>query len=143
MQEFEEAKEDLANNPNNAQYWAIKLQQYPAAFMKSALDAIELSKELCRNWLKDVMLNGSTVEEINNVVNFLNDHSSTKAHGRHFNYKTCKDIGLNIVLMEDNDKQQDAILSVHHSCMITLSATPTAKIIGNNLGKDFISIQNM
>ena len=41
MMEFEEAKKDLLDNPKNAQYWAIKLQQYPAAFMKTAIDAIE------------------------------------------------------------------------------------------------------
>ena len=37
--EFEEAKKDLLENPDTAQYWAIKLQQYPAAFMKTAIDA--------------------------------------------------------------------------------------------------------
>ena len=41
--EFEEAKRDLLDNPGNVQYWRIKLQQYPAAFMKTAIDAIELS----------------------------------------------------------------------------------------------------
>lgn len=49
--EFEEAKHDLSSHPENAQYWAIKLQQYPAAFMKSAIDAINLSSELVSKWL--------------------------------------------------------------------------------------------
>ena len=55
MMEFEEAKKDLLENPNNAQYWAIKLQQYPAAFMKTAIDAIELSGKLIEEWLGTCM----------------------------------------------------------------------------------------
>ena len=138
VQEFIDAKLDLEKNPQNAQYWAIKLQQYPAAFMKSAIDAIELSKELSTNWLKDGMLSGKEECEINKTVMFLNDHKSTKVHDRHFNYKECKENGLKIELMEDDDELQDKILSVHHAFMITLGATSTVKIIGNHLGKDFI-----
>ena len=51
LMEFEEAKRDLLADPNNAQYWAIKLQQYPAAFMKTAIDAIQLSGKLIEEWL--------------------------------------------------------------------------------------------
>lgn len=139
LMEFNEAKEDLAGNPQNAQYWAIKLQQYPAAFMKTAIDAIELSKELCEKWLSDVMLKDEDANQVMRVVKFLNDHNSTKNHGRHFNYILCSEAGLNIKLMENDNELQDKILSVHHSCMITLNSTSTIKIIGNHLGKDFIS----
>lgn len=139
LMEFIEAKEDLARNPKNAQYWAIKLQQYPAAFMKTAIDAIELSKELCEKWLSDVMLKDEDANQVMRVVEFLNDHNSTKNHGRHFNYILCSKAGLNIKLMENDNELQDKILSVHHSCMITLNSTSTIKIIGNHLGKDFIS----
>ena len=73
-QEFEEAKQDLANNPENAQYWAIKLQQYPAAFMKTALDAIALSDELIRKWLSDLMLKDSP-DGVERAVRFLTSHT--------------------------------------------------------------------
>lgn len=49
LMEFIEAKEDLARNPKNAQYWAIKLQQYPAAFMKTAIDAINFQKNYAKS----------------------------------------------------------------------------------------------
>ena len=57
--EFEEAKEDLLRDPRNAQYWMIKLQQYPAAFMKTALDAIALSGQLIEEWLGSCMFDKS------------------------------------------------------------------------------------
>ena len=115
--EFEEAKKDLAKNPEHAQYWAIKLQQYPAAFMKSAIDAIALSDELIRNWLEDVMLKGNT-DALEHAVNFLSNHETSKVHARHYQYKDCIDHGLVVQLLEEDNKLQDLVLSVHHSYML-------------------------
>lgn len=137
-QEFEEAKKDLASNPDNAQYWAIKLQQYPAAFMKTAMDAIELSDELIRKWLSDIMLEDNA-GALNSAVKFLTSHEDSKVHGRHYSYIDCKNHGLKIKLMEEENELQDKILSIHHSFMITFQNTNAVKIIGNSNGKDFIS----
>lgn len=143
IEEFNEAKSDLANNPQNAQYWAIKLQQYPAAFMKTAADAISLSEELLRSWLEDCMFetNENREEIIANISKQLNDHSESKSHSRHFNYKKCKDMGLMIKMMEDDQDLQNHILTVHHSFMITLDNTDVVKIIENHKGKAYINHQ--
>lgn len=140
--EFEEAKQDLLQNPQNANYWAIKLQQYPAAFMKSAIDAIELSSMLVKEWLGTAMYdntNQNDCEIIENIVSRLNEHDDSKVHDRHFNFEFCKDIGLKITMIEDDHDLQDKILSVHHACMITLDTTPTTKIIENHNGKAVIT----
>lgn len=137
-QEFEEAKNDLAENPQNANYWAIKLQQYPAAFMKTAIDAIALSEELIRKWLSDIMLNDDE-NALECAVKFLTSHEDSKVHGRHYSYIDCREHKLKVKLMEDDDELQDKILSIHHSFMITFQSTNAIKIIGNNIGKDFIS----
>jgi hypothetical protein len=141
-QEFEEAKKDLQKNPSNAQYWAIKLQQYPAAFMKTALDAIELSGLLVKEWLGDSMYDKSKEVDkslINIIVAHLNEHDASKSHARHFNFEYCQKIGLKIKMMEDDSDLQDAILSVHHAYIISLQQTTASKIIENNMGKAFIS----
>lgn len=138
-QEFKEAKDDLANNPQNATYWAIKLQQYPAAFMKTALDAIELSSQLIREWLSTCMYTKNEMDKVNNIVDSLNEHDISKTHGRHFNIDFCKSIGLIVNAMEEDNNLQDLILSVHHAYMITMSGTDVVKIIENQMGKAYIS----
>lgn len=143
MSEFQEAKDDLLKNPANTPYWAIKLQQYPAAFIKTAIDAINLSAELVREWLGSCMFKASCEDDkmkIDNIVAKLNEHDSSKVHNRHFNADFCKQIGLDVDMMEDDDKLQDLILSVHHAYIITFDATPSVKIIESQLGKAFISI---
>lgn len=142
--EFEEAKNDLLNNPANAQYWAIKLQQYPAAFMKTAIDAIELSDALVREWLGTCMYDKKKDRKtINIIVSKLNEHNKSKVHGRHFNADFCKEIGLKIKMMEDDDDLQNAILSIHHAYMITFGGTNAIKIIENQNQKSFISLTNV
>lgn len=145
-QEFEEAKADLAINPSNVQYWAIKLQQYPAAFMKTAIDAIELSSLLVEEWLGTCMFDNSDpeqAEKVKKITQQLNEHDNSKNHGRHLNIDFCRSIGLKIVAMEDNEAFQEAILSVHHAFMITLDSTPAVKIIESQKKKSFISTMSV
>ena len=137
--EFEEAKKDLAVNPENAQYWAIKLQQYPAAFLKTAIDAIQLSSKLLEEWLKTCMFEENENEKVNQIVAKLNEHDDSKTHGRHFNIEFCKNIGLKIEALEDDDVLQDAVLSVHHAYMLTLGGTDATKIIESQSGKAVIN----
>jgi len=141
--EFKEAKEDLKRNPSNAQYWAIKLQQYPAAFLKTALDAIQLSSTLVKEWLLDCMFEegDETQKQVDviKIVEALNNHHDSKVHDRHYGIEFCKRIGLRIMDLESDETLQDLVLSVHHSVMITLNSTPAEKIIENNEAKAFIT----
>lgn len=140
--EFEEAKQDLLDNPDNVRYWGIKLQQYPAAFMKSAIDAIEISGKLVYEWLGSCMFDNSIETDrkiVSNIVSKLNEHENSKIHNRHYNSEFCKSIGLKIEMMEESDSLQDAILSLHHAYMITFSCTKAVKIIENNKGKSAIA----
>ncbi len=140
--EFEEAKDDLAKNPQNAQYWAIKLQQYPAAFMKTAIDAITLSDKLVREWLGTCMFDKDNEEDrkaIDEIVSKLNEHDDLKSHGRHLDAEFCRDIGLKVVMLEDDNDLQDKVLSLHHAYMITMDTTATIKIIENQNQKAMIS----
>lgn len=139
MQEFNEAKSDLASHPENVNYWAIKLQQYPAAFMKTALDAIDLSGALVQEWLETCMFDKNDKGTVTEIVKKLNEHDDSKTHGRHYSIDFCKNIGLKILAMEDDNELQDAILSVHHSYMITMTGTDVGKIIESQNGKAFVS----
>lgn len=135
VEEFNEAKDELKKDPSNAPYWAIKLQQFPAAFLKSAMDAIDLATELVQKWLASNMFgeekNSASVQTITNA---LNEHKKSKIHGRHFNIEYCKSIGLKIHPLEENNEFQDKVLSVHHAYMICLDRTTTTKIIENQDG---------
>lgn len=130
ISEFGDARDDLAANPKNAFYWNILLSKYPRAFVKSAQDAVELSNELLEKWLTEVMFKRNSEEEkIQRIISSLNEHSRSKAHARHYNYKKIKEIGLKVKLLEENSDLQNAALSLHHAFIITLQQTKASKII--------------
>jgi len=139
VNEFEEAKQDLQNSRNNYNYWQILLGKYPAAFVKQAYDAIELSDTLLRNWLKTGMFIDEPNEvKLNEVCHSLNEHQSSKVHARHFDISFCQRVGLNIIPLENDQVLQDCVLSIHHACIHTFAATGALKIIENQCGKAFI-----
>lgn len=140
--EFEQAKADLAANPQNIGFWQLRLQQYPAAFLMAAQDAIDLSNLLIEEWLGTCMYDKNKAEDkvvIEKICQNLNEHDKSKNHSRHFDYQFCKDIGLKIVEMESQPKLQDAILSMHHAYMLTLNGTTAVKIIESQNDKAFIN----
>jgi hypothetical protein len=49
-------------------------------------------------------------------------------------------MGLNVAMLEDDPRLQDAVLSVHHACVHTLSATPAFKMIENHKGVAFLQM---
>lgn len=143
--EFEEAEKDLEQNPQKAAYWAIKLQQYPAAFMKSVIDAIDLSGELVTEWLGTGMFDKTITNDqikIKNIVNNLNNHSDSLVHDRHFDVDKCEEIGLNIYRMEECQELQERVLTIHHAAMITFESFGPSKIIENSL-QSYIINANM
>lgn len=143
MLEFEEAKRDLADHPENIQYWKIRLQQYPAAFLQTAVDAIELSDLLLKDWLGSCMFNKNNEEDrkiIDNIVSKFNEHYANKTHGRHFNADFSRASGLKIKMMEEDQSLQDIVLSLHHAYMISLDETNAVKIIECQSGKSKISV---
>ena len=144
INEFREAKADLDNNVNSKTYWELQLKKYPAAFFYTVLDSIRLSSVLVTEWLGDCMFadetNGADKKrKISKIVNKLN--ANNKSHSRHFTYEFCKNLGLKVSLLEENQELQEAVLSVHHAFIITLDATNATKIIENQCGDRYITSQ--
>lgn len=142
VEEFETAQKEIAKDPNSIAIWQLALSKYPPAFIGECQKAIELANEIVTKWLRTGMFqNLSTTDKkqkSEEIVKKLADHTLSKTHDRHFASDYCEAIGLKITHLEDDVKLQDAVLSVHHACIHTLTATPATKIIENHKGKAFI-----
>lgn len=142
--EFREAKTDLDNNAASKSYWDMQLKKYPAAFFYTVLDSIRLSGVLATEWLTNYMFadeeNGTAKKKkIAKIVAKLN--ANNKSHSRHFTFDFCKDLGLKVTALEDDQNLQEAVLSVHHSFIITMDATAATKLIENQNGSRYITSQ--
>lgn len=100
---------------------------------------------MSKEWLETGMFHGEQSSEntIKGILAELGSHAVTKSHARHLGIERCKEMGLKIRDLEASQETQDAVLSLHHACMLTLSGTGAFKIIENHNGSAFIKVQQV
>ena len=140
VEEFNRAYKEIKTDPAKAYVWQPIISKYSPTLIGECEKAIEWSEEMVKEWLLSGMLKDVEDAEnvVKNIIKELGDHALNKSHARHLSAEKCKEIGLKVVQLEDDDILQDAVLSVHHSCIHTLSATNAFKIIENHNGVAFI-----
>lgn len=136
--EFETGKREMVENPDAFRNWQILLSKYPPAFYYTVLDAINLSSQLVRNWLSSYMFAGyeDAAERAGKITKLLN--VNTGSHSKHFDVDDCRNMGLVVSALENDNHLQDVVLSIYHCLSIIGSSTAICKIICNHLGREYI-----
>lgn len=142
VEEFKTAFEEMKIDPAKAYVWQPIINKYPPTFVGECDKAIKMSEQMVEEWLLSNMFSNIDTAKakatVSKIIKELADHALTKSHSRHLSMERCRQIGLKIIAFEDNPDLQDAVLSVHHACIHSLSSTAAFKIIENHLGKAFI-----
>lgn len=155
--EIKAAQKAAISNPNNPDaiaeahakvaVWQPIIAKYDPALIGECEKNIDWSETMVKDWLTRNMLSDlepNKLEQVRSrIMKELADHTVSKTHGRHISQQKCIDLGLKIEKLEDDQNLQDLVLSVHHSCIHTLSGTPSFKIIENQMGIAFIQIAQM
>lgn len=144
VEEFERARQEIRQDPSTIPIWQPILAKYSPTLIGECEKAIKWANAMVIEWLRTGMFAGLKEEakqqKSEDIVEKLADHSLSKTHERHLSANYSKQIGLKVHLLEGDEKLQDAVLSVHHTCIHTLGATPAFKIIENHSGKAFIQM---
>jgi hypothetical protein len=135
------AHQQIQQDPAYIPIWQPIIAKYPPTVIGECQKAIQWAEEVAKAWLVRVMFAGDTdaAAKADSIVNELGSHALTKSHDRHLSAERCQEIGLKVERLEDNQKLQDAVLSVHHACMHTMAHTGAQKIIENHLGVAYVS----
>jgi ClpP class serine protease len=144
LEEFRKAAEEIQQDPSKVAVWQFIIAKYQPTLIGECQKAIDWSNEMVKQWLMTGMFkdDDNAEQKANRIVAELGDHLLTKSHDRHISMDRAREIGLNIVAWEDDDALQEAVLTVHHACIQTLTATPAYKIIENHNGVAFIQAAN-
>jgi len=143
VEEFTRAKKEVREDTATIPIWQPIIAKYSPALIGECEKAIAWSEEMTRELLRTCMFQGDDRDcnpIIEQIVTELGDHALTKSHARHLSAQRCREIGLKIVDLERCQRLQDAVLSLHHTCMLTFSSTPAVKIIENHEGTAFIKV---
>jgi len=142
LEEFARAVKEVKEDPGRTPIWQAIVAKYSPSFLGECQKAYEWATEVTAEWLASGMFSQepNPQEKATTVVKDLADHALTKSHSRHLHVERCKEIGLQISILEDDQDLQEKVLSVHHAFMLTLSATGAYKIIENHKGVAFIKL---
>ena len=142
VEEFERSYTEIKKDQAKIPIWQPIIAKYHPTLIGECEKAIQWSHEMTKEWLLSGMLKDlpNSDSQADQILKELSDHALTKSHARHLSAEKCQKIGLNIKLLEETHQLQEDVLSVHHACIHTLSATPAYKIIENHNGVAFIQI---
>jgi len=142
VEEFTTAYNDVSKNPASAPIWQVVVSKYPPTFIGECQKAIQWSNEIVEQWLRSGMLADEPQVDtiVDRILTELGNHALTKSHARHLSMQKCRQIGLVVDALEDDQDLQERVLSVHHACIHTLSSTGAYKIIENHNGIAFIQL---
>jgi ATP-dependent protease ClpP protease subunit len=147
LSEFKKAQEDIASATNPAELaakvstWQPIIAKYSPTLIGECENAITWSANVVTEWLKTGMLEGEpdAEQKAAHIVTELSSHEETKMHARHIHVSQLRDLGVRVLPLEDDQKLQDAVLTVHHACINTLQQTNAVKIIENQNSIAFIT----
>ena len=142
VEEFNRARLEVQKDSASIPIWQPIIAKYSPALVGECEKAIAWSNEMTREWLLTGMFSGDANpdEKIDRIIEELGDHALTKSHARHLSVERCREMGLKVLDLEKDQELQDAVLSLHHACMLTFSGTPAFKIIENQKGVAFIKM---
>jgi ClpP class serine protease len=134
LAELDKAAADIKEDPAKLELWRMIISKYHPTLVVSCEQAIKWAQEFVENSLKTVMFSNQADadEKAKAIVEFLSDFDATRHHSRHININRCKEIGLNIIQMEDDDILQDLVLTVHHCYIHAMDSGRVAKVVEND-----------
>ena len=132
LDEFEQAAREIKKQPEKIPLWQAIVSKYHPSLILSCENAIEWSKEIAKKYLETGMFFNESIN-VSQIVDKLSDHKQMKTHFRHIALKEAQSIGLKITPLEQDDKLQDIVLTIHHAYMHTLNSTPAIKIVENHI----------
>lgn len=140
IDQFEKAREECSD-PSRLAVWLPMLQQYGPDLLIQCQNVLNLSPTLVKNWLEKYMFKNEDKPEYlaEQIATWLAKHTEFKIHGKHINRDELRSRGLKITNLEEDQEQQDIILSIFHATTHTFSHSGAVKIIENHLGSAFIN----
>ena len=136
----ESAAQEIANDPGRVNVWQPVLSKYHPTFLSQCENAIIHGKKYVQTQLEENMFkeHQDKTTKAEAIVKSLTDYSENKSHDRHIHIDECKKLGLIVTELENDQRLQDSVLTVHHAFMHGLMNTPAYKIIENHLGRALI-----
>jgi hypothetical protein len=125
LDQFARALQDAAD-PVKLRVWAPMLTQYGPDLLVTCQNLVTLSERLVSEWLETYMFAGQSnaAAQAMAIAGWLSAHNTFLTHARPIPRDQLTAKGLIIRNLENNQSEQDALLSVYHATTHTFGSTP-------------------
>lgn len=129
-------------DPNKLPAWVPILRSYAPGLLAACDHASARGEEIVRKALEQHMFadQGDRAEKAAAAAHWFGDAATFLSHGRPVRREEAREHGINVTNLEDDAELQDAVLSVHHAALISLSNIPIVKLIENNRDRRFLRV---
>ena len=149
IDQFDAIEKKISKNPEFLPPWIPILQMYAPALYQQARNALDLSKELVKQWLAEYMLADESKNKrarlVAGVARYLSDHNKFKSHGRGLcpaDFKRIPALApVKVTDLADARDLQNRVQGLYHAISLTFGATAAIKIFENTEGKALIRLQ--
>ena len=139
VEQFEEAKTQISNNPVLAHAWSPVLRSFGPALLQEARKSISYGQNLVQDWLQKYMFsersNSETLAE--EVATYFggDQHGS---HGRRIDRDEARNQQLEVLDLEDDQNLQEDVLTLYHLLTIAFERTSAVKSVASSNGRSWI-----
>ncbi len=148
---FEKAREDITSDIKLAHLWAPILQNMGPSLVLEADKALAYSKELVVKWLSSRKLVCADEDSerraiVETVAAYFNaedteSHGQIHVHGQRIGTDKVRELGLNVVNLENDQNLQNHVLTAYHLMTLLFEHGPGLKFIASDRGKWWIKQQ--
>ncbi|MDE0511023.1 MAG: hypothetical protein OXI88_04495 [Gammaproteobacteria bacterium] len=139
VEQFEEAKINIAGNPVLAHAWAPVLRSFGPALLQEARKSISYGQTLVQNWLEKYMFadsqNAPALAE--RVAEYFGSDTHG-SHGKRIDREEAKLQHLKIIDLEDDQGLQEEVLSLYHLSTIAFEQGPAMKTVLSSNGRMWV-----
>jgi hypothetical protein len=129
-------------DPNKLPAWVPILRSYAPGLLATCDHASRRGQEIVRVALEQYMFAGErdAPEKAAAAAEWFGDAATFLSHGRPVRREEAREHDIDVKDLENDPALQDAVLSVHHASLISMSHVPIVKMIENNRDRRFLQI---
>jgi hypothetical protein len=139
--QFELATKEC-EDPNKLPAWLPILRSYAPGLLAICDDAAERAKQIVKGTLERHMFAGAedAAAKATGTADWFGDAKTLLSHGRPVRRDEAREHDVKVKDLEDDGELQDAVLSVHHAALISMSHMPIVKLVENNCDKRILQV---
>ena len=148
---FGKAREDIEKDIKLAHLWAPILQNMGPSLVLAAEKALAYSKELIVKWLNNrklvrIVESYNKRDKVETIAAYFNaedttSHGQIHVHGQRIGTDKVRELGLNVVILEEDQDLQNHVLTAYHLMTLLFEHSPALKFIASDRGKWWIKQQ--